>query len=192
PERYGALLDEQVRWFRTLTGRKPQLVRNHGFLNDGYWGHLPHWRRNGIWGSSNLPGFVGRVLNGSLLPARMAYDGLLTEHWSLLTAIGDGVRFAGGHTDEESAQIVRDTADQVLASGTPGVLALNLHPQNVSETRAMHVMVKRLAAEGFQAWNLGQCLAWFEAKETASKTSGFWVTARSALARLGKNPRWNP
>ena len=165
PEAYGATLDEQSAWFRRLTGRGPRLARNHGFLNDGYWGHLPHWLRNGIIGSSNLPGFDGRVLNGSLLPARMVYEGRMTAHWSLLTAVGDGVRFAAGYSDEQAGQKVLDVASEIKASGIPGVMALNLHPQNIGETRGMHLAVKQLVAEGFQAWNLGQCLDWFARRD---------------------------
>lgn len=72
PERYAQLFDEQVAWYRRLTGHYPVSLRNHGFLNDGYWGHLDAWLKHGVRISSNLPGFDGRVLNGSLLPARFA------------------------------------------------------------------------------------------------------------------------
>lgn len=165
PDAYGDRMDEQSAWFRTLTGRGPRLLRNHGFLNDGYWGHLPHWRRNGVYGSSNIPGLDGQILNGSLLPARIAYGGELTEHWSLLTAVGDGVRFINEMTDQEAGAKVLQVGRRIEASGIPGILALNLHPQNVAETRHMHLAVRSLVESGFQAWNLGQCLEWFAARD---------------------------
>src|SRR5437762_1513962 len=43
PERYDTLFREQAAWFKTLTGGAARSVRNHGFLNRGYWGHLAAW-----------------------------------------------------------------------------------------------------------------------------------------------------
>lgn len=165
PERYGELFDQQITWYRKLTGGTPASLRNHGFLNDGYWGHLDTWLKHGVCISSNLPGFDGRVLNGSLLPARMVWRGTLTPHWSVLTVIGDGVRFAGGMSDEDAAECVRNVADGIRQSGIPGVMVLNLHPQNVAETRAMHHAALEVIRSGFVAWNLRQCLDWFYSRE---------------------------
>lgn len=168
PERYGELFDEQVAWYRKLTRGTPTSLRNHGFLNDGYWGHLEAWLKHGVRISSNLPGFDGRVLNGSLLPARMAWRGTLTPHWSVLTVIGDGVRFASGMSDEDAAERVRCVADSIRHSGIPGVMVLNLHPQNVSETRAMHHAAREIIRSGFVAWNLRQCWEWFAKMDQGS------------------------
>lgn len=55
PDEYGDRLQEQVEWYRGLVGEQPESVRNHGFLNDGYWGHLPSWEREGIVFSSICP-----------------------------------------------------------------------------------------------------------------------------------------
>ena len=41
-------------------------------------------------------------------------------------------------------------------------MVLNLHPQNVKETQAMHLAAKEIVRGGFIAWNLRQCLEWFE------------------------------
>lgn len=161
PTHYDKLFDEQVTWYRGLTGADPISLRNHGFLNDGYWGHLDAWIKTGVKISSNLPGLDGRVLNGSLLPARMAWRGQLTDHWSVLTVIGDGVRFASGMSDKEAADRVWSVADGVRLSKLPGVMVLNLHPQNVSETRAMHQAAIEIIKSGFVAWNLRQCWEWF-------------------------------
>ncbi len=190
PAEYAAKLDEQTRWFRELTGRDAHLVRNHGFLNDGYWGHLGPWRDRAIWGTSNLPGLYGRVLNGSLLPARMAVDGQMTEHWSVLTAVGDGVRFMNDFTDEQAAETVRQVARRIVDSGIPGVLVLNLHPQNIAETLGMHLAVKELVAQGWQAWNLGQCLDWFAARDglTLGQTEAAPPLTPSLWMRILKAP----
>lgn len=161
PQRYGELFDHQVAWYRGLTGASPVSLRNHGFLNDGYWGHLEAWLKHGVGISSNLPGFDGRILNGSLLPARMAWKGKLSRHWSVLTAIGDGVRIVSGMSDEDAADRIWMLADRIRQSQLPGVMVLNLHPQNVSDTRAMHLAAKENVRGGFVAWNLRQCWEWF-------------------------------
>lgn len=165
PESYGELLADQVRWFERLTGRRPRTLRNHGYLNDGYWGHLGSWLREGLEANANLPGVDGRVLNGSLLPARMAADGTLTSHWSILTAIGDGVVFGLGMDEEASARCVHEAAERIRASGLPGVLVLNLHPENVERTASMHRAAREVADAGFLAWTIGECIDWFQARD---------------------------
>lgn len=162
PSSYDERFATQAAWFQELVGRKPAAVRNHGFLNDGYWGHLRAWRRGGIRISSNLPGVDGRVLNGSLLPARVAMGSELTEHWSILTAIGDGAQFALNRTPQAAAACIFDCADRIRSSGVPGVIVINLHPQNVTETRLMHQAALEVIQAGFHPWNLAQCLDWFE------------------------------
>ncbi|HET9473627.1 MAG TPA: hypothetical protein VFO82_07020, partial [Steroidobacteraceae bacterium] len=167
PGRYGALLAEQAAWFRRLTLKPPLSVRNHGYLSDGYWGHLQHWLEQGIRISSNLPGMDGRVLNGSLLPARLVkLDAeVLTSHWSILTAIGDGVVFISGMTPAQSAECVLSLVREVRDSAVPGVIVLNLHPQNIAETRAMHEAVVAVAKQGFLPWTMHDCIAWFACRD---------------------------
>lgn len=165
PHRYGDLLREQVEWFQRLVQAPPVSLRNHGFLSSGYWRHLPHWIEQGIRISSNLPGLDGRVLNGSLLPARMVYEGALTSHWSLLTAIGDGVVFAQGLPDERAADCVRKLVQHIRDSRVPGIVVLNLHPQNVGETRSMHRAALEAVAGGFHAWTLRECVEWFQQRD---------------------------
>jgi hypothetical protein len=186
PDQYGGRLDEQVAWFRNLVGHPPSMIRNHGFLNNGYWGHLPHWLGNGIRGSANLPGFDGLVLNGSLLPARLAYDGSLTQHWSMLTIIGDGIRFAGGYSDGEAAEKVCEVADKIKSSGIPGVMVLNLHPQNVAEAKGMHRAALEVIGKGFHAWNFGQCLRWFAERDGTSLPTMLHHNDGSLIMRVGK------
>ncbi|KMJ88297.1 hypothetical protein ACH58_23315 [Achromobacter xylosoxidans] len=160
PGAYDERLREQMRWYEGLVGRRPESVRNHGFLNDGYWGHLPAWEREGIVFSSNLPGVCGTTLNGSLLPARMARDGVLTPHWSVLTAFGDGMCSIYGWSQEEARRRVVEYGRSVRDSGLPGVLVFNLHPQNITEMQGLHQAVHDLIAEGFLAWNMRDCLDW--------------------------------
>ncbi|MDC6162741.1 hypothetical protein [Achromobacter xylosoxidans] len=160
PDEYGDRLQEQVEWYRGLVGEQPESVRNHGFLNDGYWGHLPSWEREGIVFSSNLPGVGGTVLNGSLLPARMAMPEGLTGHWSLLTTFGDGMCSIYGWSQEEARQRILKYGQAVRDSGLPGILVFNLHPQNISEMPGLHQAVHDLIAEGFLAWNMRDCLDW--------------------------------
>jgi hypothetical protein len=161
PERYDELLTEQVAWFRSLIGKQPVSLRNHSFLNDGYWRQLPSWLDNDIRISSNLPGVDGRVLNGSLLPARLAYQGSLTHHWSLLTTFDDGMVFWLEMSDAQSGECIIDFAQRIKSSGVPGIILLNLHPQNVAGTRDMHYAALEIIKNGFHPWTLTECLVWF-------------------------------
>jgi hypothetical protein len=167
-------------------GRRASSLRNHGFLNDGYWGHLKPWIDEGISFSSNIPGLDGCALNGSLLPARVYDDGRLTGHWSVVTAIGDGVRYVnGGKSDVESANCIFDLAEAIRQSAIPGVIVLNLHPQNVGDTRAMHLAAREVIRSGFIAWNMRDCLDWF-ANGVASTPAGSF---RRTLGRI--LPSWS-
>ncbi|MGH9904491.1 MAG: hypothetical protein ACRD8U_02775 [Pyrinomonadaceae bacterium] len=168
PARYDERFAEQAVWYRTLVGSSPRYVRNHGYLNRAYWGHLKAWRAYGVELSSNIPGLDGTVLNGSLLPARVAADGELTEHWSILTAIGDGLVFVNEWSDTRAGECVREAAARIRASGIPGALVLNLHPENVGRTRAMHEAAIELVRDGFVAWRMSDCLNWFKARDTCA------------------------
>jgi len=166
PDRYASLFARQARWFTGLVGRPAQSVRNHGFLNDGYWGHLDAWIEGGMLISSNLPGIDGNVLNGSLLPARVAYRGELTGHWSILTLIGDGAITINNWDSERAARCVYDAADHIRDSAIPGVMVLNLHPENVAKSASMHRAVMELIRSGFVPWTIEQCLDWFRGRAT--------------------------
>lgn len=182
PTDYSLLLKQQCNWFNDLTTTRAELLRNHGYLNDGYWGHLEPWINEGINFSSNIPGFDGCALNGSLLPSRVVYDGGLTDHWSIVTAIGDGIRYVnGGRSDLECANCVFDLADSIRQSGIPGVMVLNLHPQNIGDTRAMHLAMHEVVKSGFIAWNMSECLSWFSGKSIASPTQSILQRIRRFL-----------
>lgn len=169
PHEYAELFAAQAAWFEGLTGRKPRLLRNHGFLNDGYWGHASAWLEHGVEASSNLPGVDGRVVNGSLLPARLALEGQLTGHWSLLTAFGDGVFFVYEWTAEQAVSAVCEAAKRVIDSNVPGIMVFNLHPANHEKAAGMNEAVKRLVSEwGFAAATLGDAVAWFKARDAGA------------------------
>lgn len=166
PNEYDACFDEQAEWFEALLGRKPRFVRNHGFLNDGYWGHAKAWIRHDICGSSNLPGLDCRILNGSLLPARLALDGQLTDHWSILTAFGDGVMFALDWDEQTASNAIEKAGERIIESGVPGILVFNLHPANNLKAACMHSAVLRLVEkQGFAAMTLGDAISWFAVRD---------------------------
>lgn len=165
PDEYPQRLAEQSAWFEELVGRKPRLVRNHGFLNDGYWGHARPWLAQGIVGSSNVPGVDGRVVNGSLLPARLTLDGELTAHVSLLTAFGDGAMFVHNWDAATTVEAVLASGRRIAESAVPGVLVFNLHPANHLRAEPMHLAAQRLVNKGFVPATLGSALDWFERGE---------------------------
>ena len=149
PSEYDRLFDEQVSWFERLTGSGPRSLRNHGYLNDGYWRHARSWLRHGIRSSSNIPGLDGRILSNSLLPFPLVLDGAVTEHWSIVTAFGDGMIFALDMTDEEAAHRVQGFATRMTGDPLDGALVINLHPQNIDATRSLHATVRELTEVGF-------------------------------------------
>lgn len=169
PDRYAERLSDQCAWYTAFMGRKPRMLRNHGFLNDGYWGHAAAWLDNGIVGSSNLPGLDGRILNGSLLPGRLALGGELTCHWSVLTAFGDGVYFVHAWDAAKAFDAVLEAGRRIVESGIPGMLVLNLHPANHDSAASMHEAAHALVKElGFAAMNLGGALAWFDRADSVA------------------------
>lgn len=189
PERYRELLGEQASWFAELTGFRPKTLRNHGFLNDGYWGHASAWESEGIVASSNLPGLDGNILNSSLLPSRLLLNDRLTNHWSLLTAFGDGMVFAAGYSDQAAADRILALGSEVLTHPLPGVICVNVHPQNIAETRRMHDALRELASNGFVAWTLGQCIEWFTQLDGGSVASASVTDSRRETGGP-KRRRW--
>lgn len=169
PDDYPQRLADQAIWFEKLIGRKARLVRNHGFLNDGYWRHAASWLAHGIVGSSNIPGVDGQIVNGSLLPARLVLGGDLTPHWSLLTAFGDGAIFVHNWDAETTCSAVLEAGRRIVESGVPGVLVFNLHPANHLRARPMHEAVRQLTDNGFAAMTLGEALRWFGGQRGAAK-----------------------
>lgn len=166
PDQYALKLADQTEWFRRQIGRRPSSVRNHGYLNDGYWRHAEHWIGQGQTWSANLPGVDGLVLNGSLLPARLMLGGKLTPHWSISTPYGDGMVFALGMTAQAAADQIQHHVESVPQSGVPGLVTINLHPANVAHTAPLHDVLHKLAAQGVLVWSMADCARWFEQLDT--------------------------
>jgi hypothetical protein len=167
PDDYEALCREQALRIEKLCGRAVRAVRNHSYLSRGYLGHLRAWEDNGLELDVNYSAADGTAMTGSLLPMRVRRaDGTWSEHRSLLTAFGDGMIFALGLSDREAARRVRRLARQIESS-VPGVVVLNLHPQNIARTRRLHRAAVALGRRpGWVALGLESHLEWLRARDT--------------------------
>jgi len=180
PQAYDRLCAEQAKQIRALSGRKIRTVRNHGFLNRGYLGHLRAWEDNGLAMDFNYPGVDGTALNGSFLPMRVRRaDGTWSTHYSLLTGFGDGMIEALRMSARQAARRIRQVAAQIEASH-PGVLVCNFHPQNVARTAALHREAVQLARRpGWTALGAESYLDWLELLEALEieRSGGEFVLA---------------
>jgi len=174
PADYPKRCAEQTAFVRNLTGRPIRTIRNHGFLNQGYWGHLSAWEDAALDLDLNLPGVDGTALNGSFLPMRVRRsDGTWSRHRSLLTAFGDGMLYALGLDEPSAVHRVQTLARQIEAEH-PGILCFNLHPQNIRDSRRLHRAVRRLArGRGWIALGCDRLCDWLDGLEalTLSATS---------------------
>lgn len=177
PENYDEICQVQTQFVRELSGQPVLTVRNHGFLNRGYLGHLSAWEKSDLIADVNCPGTDGTALNGSLLPMRVRrLDGSWSSHMSLLTAFGDGMLFGLKLSPRQSLRMIRRSVGTV-ENGRPGVLLFNLHPQNVKEARLLHSEVVKLARRpGWAAVRLDGFLKWFTSRNlvTAVRSGGGW------------------
>jgi hypothetical protein len=81
-------------------------------------------------------------------------------------------------SDESAGECVRSLGERVIECGVPGVIVLNLHPQNISETGGMHRAALELVERGFVAWNLRDCIAWFARRDGAAEPAGDSILTR--------------
>lgn len=173
PELYDVLCAQQAQKIQALVGRPMQLVRNHGFLSQGYLGHLSTWEKNGLRLDSNYPGVDGTALNGSFLPVPVRrIDGTWSDHYSLLTLFGDGmIASYGPHlTIRQAIRRIHQLAHQIEKSH-PGLMVFNFHPQNISETMKLHEAVVRLVKRpGWIALGLESYLEWFKSLDNLKIT----------------------
>lgn len=188
PEAYDRLCADQAKRIRDLSGRRVRTVRNHGFLNKGYLGHLPAWETNDLVLDLNCPGVDGTALNGSFLPMRVRRaDGSWSGHYSLLTLFGDGMIGALHMSERQAARRIRQVAGQMEASH-PGVLVCNFHPQNVADTGRLHREVRRLTRRpGWVALGADSYLDWLETVEglgVARGDGGFVLTSPRPVTGL--------
>jgi hypothetical protein len=189
PEAYEQLCTEQALQIRHVSGKPVRLVRNHGYLNRGYLGHLPIWEANGLMLDVNYPGVDGMALTASFLPMRLRRaDGTWSDHYSLLTPFGDGMLYALNLTQRQAVDRIWKLARQVEKSCV-GVIVLNFHPQNIADTRDMHQAVLELAQRtGWRALGLESYLGWLEMCESLriqpDSAGGFVLTASGTVRDL--------
>lgn len=145
PEEYDLRCIEHTGQINSLLGLNVRSVRNHGYLCNGYQGHLKIWEELGLKIDVNLPGVDGTALNGSFLPMKVRReDGSWSDHYALLTAFGDGMVFAQNMTERQGVTRIKNMARQIEET-LPGVLVFNFHPQNISSTRKLHKAVIKIA-----------------------------------------------
>jgi hypothetical protein len=166
PTEYARCCREQVAAIRELCAAPVRSVRNHGFLSDGYEGHLPAWEETGIELDMNIPGLDGAVYTGSLLPFRLRRgDGSWSNHHSLLTAFGDGLLPIRNLSEDQGSDVIRGLARQIERNW-PGVLVFNFHPQNIADTLGLHQTVMALGRrQGWVALGAESYLSWLSARE---------------------------
>jgi hypothetical protein len=167
PDQYESLCCEQLALINRLTGRHVRTVRNHGYLNQGYLGHLSVWEKNGLRLDTNYPGLDGTALNGSFLPMPVRrLDGSWSDHYSLLTTFGDGMLFALQLNPKQAIKRIRKIVRQIEMS-RPGVVVLNFHPDNIGVTYELHRFVLGLSRRpGWIALGLESYLEWLEMLES--------------------------
>lgn len=195
PHNYPLLLSQQSAWFTELVGEHPRYLRNHGYLNQGYWGHLEAWQESGFVASSNIPGLDGEIVTNSLLPMRLSISGQLTDHWSIVTLFGDGMVSALGMSDDSSANLFLSACDDLRSSGVPGVIVINVHPQNINLNRKLHGAIREISRSDFVSWTFSEMISWFQHKTvgesihdgalTGSSLDKFAGWSRRMLRRFG-------
>jgi hypothetical protein len=138
-------------------------VRNHGFLNRGYLGHLRAWDECGLTLDVNYAGLDGTALTGSFLPFRVRrLDQTWSGHFGLLTAFGDGMRYIGKLSEQQVIKRIDRLASQIEESD-PGVLVFNMHPENIGDTRDIHRRIMELGrGPGWRAMGVESYLRWLE------------------------------
>ena len=191
PENYDDLCEKQTGFIENLTQSKIRTVRNHGFLNKGYWGHLKAWQDSGIEMDVNCPGIDGTALNGSLLPMQVRdKKGKWVSHRSLLTAFGDGMFYGVGLSIRQCLARIRRSIHYV-ENNTPGVLVFNMHPQNISDTYKLHKEIVKLAhKKGWTAMGLDSYINWLDSINSLTvinnDSSDYWeVITDSRVANIG-------
>jgi len=163
PEQYETISAEQAAAVRALCSQPVRAIRNHGFLNRGYLGHLRTWEENGLVFDVNYAGLDGSALTGSFLPFRVRRpDGAWSSHLSLLTAFGDGMRYIHKWTEAQACRHIETLADQIEGTD-PGVLVFNMHPENIGDTKEIHRCIMNVARRpGWRALGVESYLRWLE------------------------------
>jgi hypothetical protein len=163
PEKYEINFKAQLKSVEKLIGKPMKTVRNHGYLNNGYLGHLNVWEENDFSLNLNIPGVDGTALNGSFLPLRIKrLDGTWSNHMSLLTTFGDGFIYAMGKSEKAFIKRIKKIVRQIENS-IPGVLVFNLHPENNKKTRLVIDYLNEINSDSnWEFMSISEYLLWIE------------------------------
>lgn len=198
PDHYDELCARQTQAVRQLCAKDIRTVRNHGYLNAGYLGHLKAWEDNGLLLDVNYPGVDGTAVTGSFLPMRVRRrDGTWANHYSLLTLFGDGMIYALELSERQAARRIRSVARQIEQS-CPGTLVVNFHPQNISRTERLHREIRRLAQRrGWLPLGLETYLDWVQTLEQVElqRSGRQWILnsrrpVEGLVLRVPDGDRW--
>jgi len=189
PSAYRRVCREQTLAVRRLIGSPARAVRNHGHLNDGYWGHLAAWEECGLAFDVNVRGLDGTCPTGSYLPFRVRRpDGSWSSHVSLFSTFSDGMLYVQKWPQAQQIACITRLAGEIELSH-PGVLVFNFHPQNVGDFHDVHRAVMALGRrKGWVAFGAQSYLEWLSAVDDIRLTctkKGFELRSPNQVERLG-------
>ena len=64
----------------------------------------------------------------------------------------------------------------------PGIIVVNLHPDNIADTKALHEVLMDIIREGFIGWNLNECINWFMSREPAYANNTMYNSEKNSSA----------
>ncbi|HMM88269.1 hypothetical protein [Bradyrhizobium sp.] len=169
PAGYPSVCRAQTEAVRSLVGKPARTVRNHGHLNQGYWGYLPSWEECGLVLDLNTRGLDGTCPMGSYLPFRfLRQDGSWSSHRSLFSTFSDSMYYLQKWSTRQQVKRISGLAEQIDGSD-PGVIVMNLHPQNVSDFHDVHRTVIELGRQkGWTALGAESYIDWLTTLDAVS------------------------
>jgi hypothetical protein len=188
PSSYDRVCAEQTDAVRRLTKSNCRSVRNHGHLNRDYWGHLGAWDDCGLTLDLNIRGYHGSCTTGSFLPFRVRrVDGSWSKHMSLFSTFSDGMLYVDKWSQQKQIKCITGLADQISRSD-PGVIVVNLHPQNVGDFHGVHRAVVKLGRRndwiGLGAESYIDWLAAMESISLIDTGDGFELHSSKQISEL--------
>jgi hypothetical protein len=172
PEDYDRICAAQTAAVRSLTGRVPRTIRNHGHLNQGYWTQLRAWEENGLLLDFHIRGLDGTCPTGSYLPYRTRRpDQSWSRHWSVFSTFSDSMLFLQKWPQSKQIKVIEALGAQ-LESTTPGIIVANFHPQNVDHIPDVHRALIRLGRRrGWTALGGDTFAQWLAAVDEVSMSA---------------------
>jgi hypothetical protein len=163
---YAAICKEQTEAVRRLTGKPARTVRNHGHLNQDYWGHLSAWEESDLNLDLNIRGLDGTCPTGSYLPFRVRRpDGSWSSHRSLFSTFSDSMLHLQKWSQRKQIKCITGLANQI-ADSDPGIIVVNFHPQNVADGRDVHRAVIAIGRrDGWTALGAESYIDWLNAMD---------------------------